>query len=107
MNNLSYITLILWQTRNWRHRQRALLWCRDYGFRQLSSGVFIGETYAKERAQIRNKFKGLFTGKTEKFYLVTLCQSCFNGSMLDPDVMGALCRNTHYELIQMGKYGSK
>ena len=77
MNYLPYVTLVGWETRNWRHRDRALVWCKDYGFTPVTKHVFVGEMYAKERTEMRKKFESLFTKKTEKFFFATMCKSCF------------------------------
>lgn len=65
MNYLPYITLVGWETRNWRRRDRAIIWCKDYGFKPITKHVFHGELYTKESREMHAKFKELFTGKTE------------------------------------------
>ena len=101
MNNLPYIILVGWETRNWRHHDRALVWCKDYGFKPVTKHAFIGELYAKERLEMEAKFKGLFTKKTEKFFFATMCKSCFNESMIDVPMKERLDQADHFELVQM------
>jgi len=103
MNNLPYITLIGWETRNWRHRDRALVWCKDYGFKAVTKHVFIGELYPKERADMHAKFKGLFTSKTEKFFFATMCNMCFNESMSGMNIQKNIKQTSSFELIQMSE----
>jgi hypothetical protein len=103
MNRLSHITLVGWETRNWRHRERALVWCKDYGFRPITRHVFIGELYPKERSEMGKKFKALFTGKSEKFFFATICKSCFNDVMTDAPIRDRISRVDHFELVQMPK----
>src|SRR5690349_16733690 len=101
MNYQPYITLVSWETRNWRHRDKALVWCKDYGFTSVTKHAFIGEVYAKERNQMHAKFKSLFTGKTEKFFFAAMCKSCFNESMMGSGVKGKIKKMDHFELVQM------
>ncbi len=103
MNYSPYITLIGWETRNWRHRDRAIIWCKDYGFKPITKHVFSGELYAKESREMHTKFKKLFTGKTEKFFFATMCKSCFNGGMMGFDVYQIKKHSNHFELVQMPK----
>jgi hypothetical protein len=99
MNYSPYVTLIGWETRNWRHRDRALIWCKDYGFKPITKHVFVGEIYSKERAEMHAKFKGLFTGKTEKFFFATMCKSCFTEGMLGFPKMEKVNSVDHFELV--------
>jgi CRISPR/Cas system-associated endoribonuclease Cas2 len=105
MNNLPYTTIVGWETRNWRHRKQALVWCKDYGLKAINSRVFIGELYAKERSLMQSKFKELFTKKTEKFFFVTLCKSCFNESMIGANVTYKPKHSMPFELVQMPENG--
>ena len=105
MNNLPYITLVSWETRNWRHRDRVLVWCKDYGLKPVTKHVYVGELYSKEKAEIESKFKGLFSGKTEKFFFATMCKSCFNEKMLGMRMKEKMNKNSFFELIQMSENG--
>ena len=51
------------------------------------------------------KFKGLFTGKTEKFFFVTMCKSCFNEGMRDVPIKEGVSHKDHFELVQMSEKG--
>jgi len=103
MNNSLYTTLVSWETRNWRHRDRALLWCKDYGLKPITKHVFIGELYQKERSQMNTKFRELFIGKTEKFFFATMCNACFNESMSGMNLQDKVKQTSTFELIQMPK----
>ncbi len=101
MSYLTYITLLGWESRNWRHQNKALLWCKDYGLTSVTKSFFVGELYAKERKSVEQKFKNLFTGKTEKFFFATMCKSCFNESMSDMNVQKKIKQIASFELVQM------
>jgi undecaprenyl pyrophosphate synthase len=101
MNYAAYITLVSWETRNWRHRDKALVWCKDYGLKSITKHVFIGELYAKESKEMQVKFKNLFTSKTEKFFFATMCKSCFNEGMSGMAVKEKVRRLDNFELVQM------
>jgi CRISPR/Cas system-associated endoribonuclease Cas2 len=103
MSYLPYVTLVGWETRNWRHRDRALIWCKDYGFAPITKHVFVGEIYAKERTEMRKKFESLFTKKTEKFFFATMCKSCFTEHMTGMPIQEKLRTLDHFELVQMPK----
>ncbi|MDR3558708.1 MAG: hypothetical protein P4L61_04190 [Candidatus Pacebacteria bacterium] len=103
MNYLPYVTLVGWETRNWRHRDKALVWCKDYGFTPITRHVFVGEIYTKERMEMRKKFEGLFTKKTEKFFFATMCKSCFTEGMIGVPILKKIRALDKYELIQMPK----
>ncbi len=104
MNNFNAITLVSWETRDWRHRDKAVLWCKNYGLKPVLRNMYIGKLYSKEREKLENKFKGAFAKKTEKFFISTLCRSCFEDSVFggtlsskkdDVDI------ETAFELIQI------
>lgn len=103
MNYIPYITLVGWETRNWRHRHRALVWCKDYGFAPVTKHVFSGELYAKERKEMEDKFKRLFTGKTEKFFFATMCKACFNGTVTGLPIKENMGDMDHFELVQLSE----
>ena len=103
MNYIPYMTLLGWETRNWRHRDRALVWCKDYGFVPVTKHVFIGEIYANERSEIDAKFNGLFKSKTERFFFVVLCKSCFNESMVSFPLKKKTRSALSFELVQIPK----
>ena len=101
MNYYAYITLVSWETRNWRHRDKAIVWCKDYGLESVTKHVFIGELYAKERGEMESKFKSLFTKKTEKFFFASMCKSCFNESLSGVPIKERISRMDRFELVQM------
>lgn len=101
MNNFSYITLVGWETRNWRHHEKALVWCKDYGLKRVTKHTFIGELYARERGELRAKFKGLFASKTERFFFVAMCKSCFTESMAGIPLKEKISRVSSFELVQL------
>lgn len=101
MNYLPYITLVGWETRNWRHSDKALVWCKDYGLKAVTKHVFIGELYAKERKEIEAKFKSLFIKKTEKFFFAGMCKSCFNEGVSGMPAKERFSQADRFELVQM------
>ena len=103
MNYPTYITLVSWETRNWRHRERALLWCKDYGLKPINKHLFIGELYEKERLHMKRKFEALFIKKTEKFFFATMCKSCFNEGMSGDALKDTIRAVSSFELVQIGK----
>ena len=107
MNNFSYITVVSWETRNWRHRDKALLWCKDYGLKPVTRHVFLGELYARERLEMQAKFKNLFSKKTEKFFFATMCKSCFNEGMSGIPIQQQISSAPAFELIQMPQKARK
>ena len=101
MNNLSSIVIIGWETRNSKHREKALKWCKDYGFEPILRNTFIGELYAKEKKELNSKLKGLFVGKTEKFFFAAMCRACFNGSISELQLKKVVIKSElPFELIQ-------
>ncbi len=100
MNNFPSVTVVFWDTRSWRHADRAAIWCRDYGLRQVSRSVFAGELYQKEKAQLKAKFESLFTLKTEKFFFMGLCKSCFDEGGFNPALRQKIKDMATFELIQ-------
>ena len=101
MNYLPYITILSWETRNWRHRDKALVWCKDYGLKPVNKHLFMGELYAKEKAELERKFKELFNNKTEKFFFATMCNSCFNESMSGMPIKQKIAHVDNFELVQI------
>jgi CRISPR/Cas system-associated endoribonuclease Cas2 len=101
MNNLPYVTIVGWETRNWRHREKALGWCKDYGFKPITRHVFIGELYTKEHTEMQAKFKEIFSKKTEKFFFATMCKSCFNETMSGVVIKEKIPEIPTFELIQI------
>ncbi|OHB18852.1 MAG: hypothetical protein A2854_03275 [Parcubacteria group bacterium RIFCSPHIGHO2_01_FULL_56_18] len=100
MNNVPATTLVGWETRNWRHRERALVWCKDYGLKPLLRGLHIGKLYAKERKILSNKLNLLFANKTEKLIFIALCQSCLNASDVDDSIKGSMAEAFAFEIVQ-------
>ena len=102
MNNQSLILMIGWQTRNWRHHEKAVKWCKDYGFEPVFKTVFIGELYAVEKKELYVKFMRLFTKKTEKFFFSVMCRTCFNASNIDLRLkQKAIKSDEPFELVQI------
>ena len=101
MNYSAYMTIVGWESRNWRHRDKAIMWCKDYGLEAMTRYVLIGELYAKERKEMEAKFRSLFTGKTERFFFITMCKSCLDGGISDVRIKEKISRSGCFELIQM------
>lgn len=66
------LTLICWETKNWRHHKKALDWCKNYKLTSLAKTIFIGYLNTKERNRIERLFTCIFLGKTEKYYFFLL-----------------------------------
>ena len=106
MNYSLYTTIVNWETRNWRHHKKAVLWCHDYGLKSATKYFFVGRLYSKEREELSEKFQNLFTGKTEKFFFVNMCRSCFNESMSDQyfgNIRKDIEKSVSFELIQVSQ----
>ena len=107
MNNFPSITIVGWETRNWRHAKKVLACCKDYGFKPITKYVFVGQLYAKERREMQEKFEALLTNKTEKFFFTPLCKSCYGVSMLGIPPSEYLGQTPLFELIQVPKNSKK
>ncbi len=105
MNNFTAITTISWETRSWRHAAKAILWCKDYGLRPVLKNVYAGTLYAKERAALVKKFEAVFTKKTERFFIGTVCRTCFENSsfnnILGEDMTKSMESGPAFEIIQL------
>ncbi len=104
MNNFNVITLVSWETRNWRHRDKAVQWCKNYGLKPVLRNMYIGKLYSKERDKLEKQFKGTFAKKTEKFFVSTLCRSCFEDSVFSgtlSSVKDDVDIESAFELIQI------
>lgn len=101
MNNSSFAILIAWQTRNVKRHRKALIWCKDYGFTQIFSNIAIGNLYERERRIFISKFKGTFTKKTDRFFHIKICQTCYNGVELGSLLKASMVKIKSFELIQL------
>ena len=104
MNHFNAITLVSWETRNWRHRDQAVLWCKNYGLKPVLRNVYIGKLYSKEREKLEKIFKETFAKKTEKFFVSTLCRSCFEDSVFSGtlnSMKDAIDIESAFKLIQI------
>ena len=108
MNNLPTIAVVGWETRNWRHRERALKLCKNYGFEPIVKNVHIGDVYMRERAELQQKMKRIFTGKTDKFFFAIMCRACFDSSSLASLSKKKVMKSEMpFELVQMPENGKK
>ena len=82
MNKIFFMTAVCWESRNTRHHTQAAAWCRDLGLHPLTRNIYIGRIKKTERADLLKKFSTSFTNKTEKFYLISLCKSCYGEAEL-------------------------
>jgi len=101
MNNFPFITIVGWETRNWRKQKKALVACKDYGLRSVTRDVYISELFPKEKAEMQERFKSIFDAKTDRFFFATMCKSCFNGSKIDMKLQEKIMGLPTFELIQM------
>lgn len=66
--------------------------------------MYTGKLYSKERANFEKKFKETFTKKTEKFFVGTLCRSCFEDSVFSDmlsSVKDDVDTESTFELVQI------
>ena len=79
MNNLSYSTLIGWETRSVKRHNKAVSNCKDYGFNPILKTLYVGKLSVKEKKSMQFKMKKVLNKKTDKIFCGTFCESCFNG----------------------------
>ena len=82
MNNISYTTLIGWETRSIKKHNQTVSNCKDYGLNSVLKNLYIGKLYSKEKKSLILKLKKNLNKKTDKIFSGTFCESCFEG--LDP-----------------------
>ena len=100
MNRLFFIAAISWQSRNWRHAQRAERWCKDYGLTAVHENFYIGKLYIKERDELNKKLTDLFIGKTERYCSLILCASCAQCIHFHSEIEKTPWLDSSYEIIQ-------
>jgi len=101
MNYLTATTIIGWQTRNVKRHQKAIIWCKDYGLFPILTNVFIGNLYLKEEKLLLTKLNRTFNRKTDKVFMVKVCQSCYSNIDLDAITKQKLNYAPEFELIQI------
>ena len=101
MNNYAVVTLLAWQTRNTKRQQRAVIWCRDYGLQQILPNVVVGRLYDRERNELLFKFERAFSRKTDLFFYVKICQSCYTGANFSSWLKDNLLETDDFELVQI------
>ncbi|MES2930375.1 MAG: hypothetical protein V4665_01145 [Patescibacteria group bacterium] len=106
MNNITSTIIISWESNNWRHRNKAVIVCKNYGLKPIMRNLYIGPLYQKEKRTVQTLLSGLFIKKTEKVFISSLCQSCFiNLDILSKEKAAAM---PPFEIIQLsGKIGKK
>jgi hypothetical protein len=52
---------------------------------------------------MEEKFKGLFIGKTEKFFFATMCRACFNEGVTGLPIRKIVSGTDRFELVQMSE----
>ncbi len=107
MNNFTAITIVSFETRSWRHRGAAALWCKNYGLSPILKNIYAGTLYAKERTALVKKFESTFTKKTERFFISSVCRTCFESSSfngnLKEEMDGKMEPGPAFEIIQIGQ----
>lgn len=101
MSYLTATTIIGWQTRNVKRYQKAIIWCKDYGLLPILANVFIGNLYLKEEKSLLTKLNRTFNRKTDKVFLIKVCQSCYSNIDLDTITKQKLNSIPEFELIQI------
>lgn len=76
MANYTTTTIIGWETRNLNKTRKAQVWGKNYGLRLILKNLLIGKLYAKEKSVTCKFFESLFSGKTDVFFVASLCNSC-------------------------------
>ena len=107
MNNFTSITILSWETRNWRNQKKIIFLCRDYGLKPVLKNLYIGNLYHKERGSLIRKVSVLLKSKTDRFFMDTVCRTCFNTSQFSDNIVQGIKKNIqinpNFELIQIGK----
>ena len=101
MNYFTATVIIGWQTRNDKRHQKALVWCKDYGLKPILLNLSIGNLYEKEERSLTAKFQREFGKKTDKFFSVRICQSCYETVGFNPQVKERLEDLPEFELVQV------
>ena len=109
MNNFTAITVVAWESRNWRHRDKAAVLCQNYGLVQVLKNSYSGKLYALERKALAKEFEKLFIKKTERYSLLTVCRTCFESSSfsatLEKDIKNCMHEEPAFEIIQLDTLG--
>lgn len=72
------ITVICWETRSFRHKKKAVEYCKNYGLYSLMKNLYVGRLRTGEEALLIEYFNKIFTNKTEKFCVFSICETCYN-----------------------------
>lgn len=98
MNNSFIITLIYWQTRNWRHNKEAETLCKNYGLLPLTKTFYVSKLKRKEIVALTKHFEKTFLKKTEIYNLFPLCKSCFDAVTM-PKIKKGRIHQAPFEII--------
>ncbi len=98
MNNITFVTVIGWETRNHHHRATAISLCKNYGLKPILKNLYIGSLYDKERNLIQGVLAKVFTTKTEKFFIGIMCQSC--ATWLDSSSQKKVRKFPSFEMVE-------
>ena len=100
MNKLLFITIISWDTINWRRAKKAEHWCRDYGLVLLHKNLYSGKLYLNERGDLDAKMKNLFVGKNDRYVSFAICASCGHNSVVNFQIENPPWLETEFEIVR-------
>jgi len=98
MNNLSYSTLIGWDTRSVKRHNKVISDCKDYGLKPILKTLYVGKLSTKEKKSIHLKMKKNLNKKTDKIFCGSFCESCLNE--LDSTVKEQLSELPSFKIIR-------
>src|SRR5438552_2899991 len=91
--------LITWESRNWRKLKKAMDLCKDYGLKDLSKKLFIGNVTKNEMPKLQQKLRVIFVGKSDRLFVVMLCKSCLETSYLPASALTYIVEPLKYEIV--------
>lgn len=73
---------VCWQTKSVHHSRQAVIVCRDYGLKSLTTTLWNGRLKPREHTSLWQWFQRSFIKKTKTFHLFTLCKFCSKTAIL-------------------------
>lgn len=101
MNYETYVTIVVWQTKNSRHQHKAEQWCKNYGLQPLQRSMYGGPLYSKERLQLVSKLERLLIKAREQISCFVICKSCLKSATIKDMSETLFLKQNDYELIQI------
>lgn len=100
MNNPSYLTIVGWQTRNWRNNKKAIQYCKNYGLKPILKNLFVGKLYTREYKLLKKKMNLSFAKKTDNFTMFLMCKTCFENADIDDTIKNNVTHISDFEILQ-------